>query len=201
MVARELFGQLAAQLSFVVYDRLPADAHARALAARLGEQGERQVVVQRFVRALEHLECRRRQVVERQHPLGHRLVQRQGQVQHPAARVGHAQHLEQGGHVRLARIAPVPLADVEADIGLQPGQFVDQRQVAFQKRRAVSPGLQGRDDRIDRHLRVKVIPRIGGHPLVTWRVLLQVRQHGDIQTHVVLLAVTVAHRAAPPPPA
>jgi hypothetical protein len=52
-----------------------------------------------------------------EHVLGRRLVERDGEREHAGARVGQEEHLEERGHLALAAVAVVPLAEVEAEVG------------------------------------------------------------------------------------
>jgi len=64
--------------------------------------------------------------------------------------------------MRLAPIASVALAEVEAQIGPEPWQRLDQRQVTFQEFGVVPTRRQRFHDRLHGDVRIQVIPGIFG---------------------------------------
>ncbi len=85
-----------------------------------------QVRIQGKIRMREFLETRGGKAVRHEDPFCRGFVQRVGQAGDLSAGIGNPHHFQDRRDLGFARIAPVALAGVEADIDLQPLQPPEQ---------------------------------------------------------------------------
>ena len=112
---------------------------------------------------------------------GEGLVERDAVGEHARAGVGNAEHFEQGGDLRFARVAAESFGDVEADIGLRLAQGEGQVPVSLDKDGLVAVRFEGGADRVDRLDVVEVGERIRRNPLrFGVSIILDVGKDGDL---------------------
>ena len=169
-----------AQFAFVFDDGFRVHAHAGPFARGLDEKREFKFRAQRFVALREFLKGSHGQVAVTPDAFGKSFIERDGVGHHARAGVGNLQHLEQGRHLRLARVTAESLSDVEADVRLIFLHGQRETRICHQKFCFMSVtferGLQmmNRFDVIE--IRVGVIRDSRRMRLV---VIFDVGQHGD----------------------